>query len=50
VNIFVQDRMLRDHVHLRDEVGANTTVFIMQALSGGSRCAGPKTEAGPGPR
>jgi hypothetical protein len=35
VNIFVTNRPIRDRERLLDEVDPNTTVFIMQALSGG---------------
>ena len=35
VNIFVGDELLRDKLALSDSVRADTTVFIVQALSGG---------------
>ena len=35
VNIFVQDEMLTDRVHLTDRVDPNGRVLIVQALSGG---------------
>jgi len=35
VNIFIEDRPVRDRQRLLDKVDPSTTVFIMQALSGG---------------
>lgn len=35
VNIFVGDEPIRDRETLADALGANTAVFIVQALSGG---------------
>ncbi len=35
VNIFVGDELLRDKQTLSDRVSADTSIFIVQALSGG---------------
>jgi hypothetical protein len=35
VNVFVEDLMIADRVHLSDRVGPTARVFILQALSGG---------------
>jgi hypothetical protein len=35
VNIFINNRMIRDRIHLGDELSKFDEVFIMQALSGG---------------
>jgi hypothetical protein len=35
VNIFIGDNLINDPEHLLDPVTEGTTVFIMQALSGG---------------
>jgi hypothetical protein len=36
VNIFVDGTMVRDRVHLAGAVGAESQLYIVQALSGGS--------------
>ncbi len=33
--IFVDGQALRDRVHLSDPVGASSSIFVFQALSGG---------------
>jgi molybdopterin synthase sulfur carrier subunit len=35
VNFFVDGRMLADRTHLRDPLGGESELFIVQALSGG---------------
>ena len=35
INIFVDNKIIRDRIGLTDELGENSEVFIMQALSGG---------------
>ena len=35
VNIFLGDTLISDKQHLQDAVNDHTTIFIMQALSGG---------------
>ncbi len=35
VNVFVDGELIGDRLHLSDAVGADSQVFIMQALSGG---------------
>lgn len=35
VNIFVNDIMIKDKIHLRDKLNEEDRVFVMQALSGG---------------
>ena len=35
VNIFINDKMIKDRIELQDSVFKKDTIFIMQALSGG---------------
>lgn len=35
VNIFIDGEMIADRVHLSDPFGADSEIYIMQALSGG---------------
>jgi sulfur-carrier protein len=35
MTIFVDGRMIRDRIHLSDPVGETSTVYVLQALSGG---------------
>ena len=35
MTIFVDGRMIRDRIHLSDAVGETSTVYVLQALSGG---------------
>lgn len=35
INIFVNDRLIRDRVGLTDPVAPDATVYVIQALSGG---------------
>lgn len=35
VNIFIEEERVRDRVHLLDPVQSDSTIFILQALSGG---------------
>jgi len=35
VNVYVNDRMVKDRIALSDAVSANDEIFVFQALSGG---------------
>lgn len=35
VNIFIGNELMNDRVHLRDKLGVDDQVYVMQALSGG---------------
>ncbi|MCB0667598.1 MAG: MoaD/ThiS family protein [Saprospiraceae bacterium] len=35
VNIFIQQDLIKDRIHLQDRINADDEIYIMQALSGG---------------